>query len=389
MTDYMALQSLYEFDVYPKRDIVLVRGKNAKVWDSEGREYIDCAGGHGTMSVGYCNDEVIAAVNQQMHTLTGCSGTFYNDRKAELLELLISIAPERLTRAFLCNSGTEAIEAALKFARLATGKTNFICAVRGFHGRTFGAMSATHEPRYQEGHAPLVPGFSYVPFNNFERLTAAVTDQTAAIVLEIVQGEGGVNIGTADYFACVQELCRSRGLLLIIDEVQTGFCRTGRMFACEHYGVQPDIMCVAKAIAGGLPMGAVLCSNDITASIGKHGSTFGGNPVVCAAAIAAIRFMQEHNLADAARDKGAFFMSRFPASQLPIVREVRQTGLMIGIELKTKAQPYLQALLQQGILALPAGSNVIRLLPPLTILTEELETAAETLITILKSPLKT
>ena len=384
MTDVRALQSEYELDVYPKRDVVLVRGRNSRVWDSEGREYIDCAGGHGTMSIGHCNEAVISAVTQQMQTLTGCSGTFYNDRKAELLELLISVAPKGLNRAFLCNSGTEAVEAALKFARLTTGKTDFVCAVRGFHGRTFGAMSATHEPKYQKGYAPLVPGFSYVPFNNFERLAAAVTEKTTAVVLEIVQGEGGVHIGEAPFLRNVRELCQTKGVLLIIDEVQTGFCRTGKMFACEHEGIRPDIMCVAKAIAGGLPMGAVLCSDDIKVSVGKHGSTFGGNPVMCAAAVAAIRFMLDYHLADAARDKGEHFRLCFQANDVPVVREVRQIGLMIGIELKAKAQPYLLKLMGLGIIALPAGPNVIRLLPPLTIPQQDLDAAAEALIAILR-----
>lgn len=383
MIDPKTAQKDYELDVYPRRDIVLVRGKNSRVWDSEGREYIDCAGVHGTMSIGYCNEALITAVHRQMETLTGCSGTYYNDRKADLLELLVSVVPNGLTKAFLCNSGTEAVEAAMKFARLTTGKTDFVCAVRGFHGRTMGALSATHEPKYRDGFAPLVPGFTHVPFNNFERLISAVTDTTAAVLLEIVQGEGGVHIGEPEYLQSVQNFCREKGVLLIVDEVQTGFCRTGKMFACEHAGIRPDIMCVAKAMAGGLPMGAAICTNDIKVSVGKHGSTFGGNPVMCAAAIAAIQFMIENRLAEAASEKGAYFMSQFQAQRSPFVREVRQIGLMIGIELKNRVQPYLIELMQQGILALPAGLNVIRLLPPLTIPKEDLATTAEILAEVL------
>ncbi len=383
MSESKDIQARFELDVYPKRDITLVRGKNARVWDSDGREYIDCAGGHGTISVGYCNDAVTAAVHAQMQTLTGCSGTFYNDRKAELLELLLSIAPANLTRAFLCNSGAESIEAALKFARLTTGKTDFVCAVRGFHGRTYGALSATFEPKYREGLSPLLPGFSHVPFNNAEKLASAITDQTAAVLLEIVQGEGGVNIGSREYFEAVSQLCRERGLLLIIDEVQTGFGRTGKMFACEHYGIEPDILSVAKGIAAGLPMGATLCSDKITVSVGKHGSTFGGNPVMCAAAIATIQHLTAHNLAHSAQEKGVAFVARLRAEEIAVVRDVRQLGLMIGIELKTKSQPYLLDLMKAGILALPAGPNVIRLLPPLTIPERDLETACDAVAFVL------
>lgn len=383
MSESKEIQARFELDVYPKRDITLVRGKNARVWDSDGREYIDCAGGHGTISVGYCNEAVTAAVHAQMQTLTGCSGTFYNDRKAELLELLLSIAPTNLTRAFLCNSGAESIEAALKFARLTTGKTDFVCAVRGFHGRTYGALSATFEPKYREGLSPLLPGFSHVPFNNAEKLSSAITDQTAAVLLEIVQGEGGVNIGSREYFEAVSQICRERGVLLIIDEVQTGFGRTGRMFACEHYGIGPDILCVAKGIAAGLPMGATLCSDRVTVSVGKHGSTFGGNPVMCAAAIATIQHLTAHNLALAAQEKGVAFVARLRPAEIAVVREVRQLGLMIGIELKTKSQPYLLDLMKAGILALPAGPNVIRLLPPLTIPDRDLETACDAVAFVL------
>lgn len=383
MSEPKEIQARFELDVYPKRDITLVRGKNARVWDSDGREYIDCAGGHGTISVGYCNDAVTAAVHQQMQTLTGCSGTFYNDRKAELLELLLSIASANLTRAFLCNSGAESIEAALKFARLTTGKTDFVCAVRGFHGRTYGALSATFEPKYREGLSPLLPGFTHVPFNNAEKLASAITDQTAAVLLEIVQGEGGVNVGSREYFEAVVTICREQNVLLIIDEVQTGFGRTGKMLACEHFGIEPDILCAAKGIAAGLPMGATLCSDRISVSVGKHGSTFGGNPVMCAAAIATIRYLVAHDLARAAREKGAAFVTRLRAAELAVVRDVRQLGLMIGIELKTKSQPYLLDLMSAGILALPAGPNVIRLLPPLTIPERDLETACDAVAFVL------
>ena len=376
-TDIIEQQQKYEMDVYPRRNIAIVRGRGSKVWDADGREYVDCIAGHGVANIGHCHPAVIHALEQQARTLITCPGTFYNDQRARLLEKLVSIAPNRLTRAFLCNSGTEAIEAAIKFTRFTTGKPGIICAMRGFHGRTFGAMSATFQPAYKEVFEPLVPGFTFVPFHNADKLEAAVDDNTGAILLEIVQGEGGVNIGRRRFFDHVQQIARKRNLLLIIDEVQTGFGRTGKMFACEHYEIEPDIMCVAKALAGGLPMGAVLCADNVLPPKGKHGSTFGGNPLVCAAALAAIEVIEQDDLVTAAAEKGAYFADRLRAINSPLIREVRHLGLMVGIELKQKVQPFLVALMERGVLALPAGATVLRFLPPLTISTTELNVVAE------------
>lgn len=373
MTDFKELEQTYEFDVYPKREIVLVRGKNAKVWDSEGREYIDCVAGHGVANIGHCNDRVIEALEQQARRLINCPGTFYNDTRARLLEKLVSIAPKGLKRAFLCNSGTETVEAAIKFARFTTKRKEFICAMRGFHGRTMGAMSATFNPEYRKDFEPVVEGFHYVPFNNFEKLAEKVNDQTAGVILEIVQGEGGVHVGREDYFTKVRDLCDERDLLLIVDEVQTGFCRTGKMFASNYFDLEPDILCVAKAIAGGLPMGAVLCSEKVEPPMGKHGSTFGGNPLACAAAIAAIDYMVENRLDEQAREKGDHFVGKLSGHAFANVREIRHLGLMMGIELKEKSTPYLAKLMEKGVLALPAGATVLRFLPPLTISYEELD----------------
>lgn len=384
MTDYIVLHKLYELNVYPKRDLVIVKGDNARVWDNNGIEYIDCIGGHGVVSIGHCNPVIIEAINKQAQLLINCPGTFYNDTRAKLLNKLIDISPSNLKRAFLCNSGAESVEAAIKFARISTGKTDFVCCVRGFHGRTFGAMSATHEPKYKQDSEPVVPGFNFVPFNNVSKLRDAITDKTAGIILELVQGEGGVNIADGEYIASVRKLCNEKKILLIVDEVQTGFCRTGKMFACEHYNLNPDILCLAKAMAGGLPMGAVLCSDKINVPIGKHGTTFGGNPLVCASAIAAIEFMQKENLSQQAHDKGRYFVGKFLSNKLNRVREVRQLGLMIGIELKEKSQPCLVQLIEKKVLALPAGPNVIRLLPPLTISYEELDIVIEKLTEVLR-----
>ena len=381
--NYVELENTYSFDVYPKRDLVIVKGKNAKVWDDKGREYIDCVAGHGVANIGHCNEKVIEAITQQAQQLITCTGIFFNDVRARLLEKLVGIAPKNLTRAFLCNSGAESVEAAIKFARFTTQKTDFVCAMKSFHGRTLGALSATFNPKYKKDFEPLVPGFSFVPFNNFEKLAEKVDKNTAGVILEIIQGEGGVNIGDRDYFSQVRKFCDEMGVLLIIDEVQTGFCRTGKMFAIEHFHLEPDMMCLAKAIAGGIPMGAVLCSEKIKVPLGKHGTTFGGNPLASAAAIAAIDFMIENDLAQQAAEKGKYFIDKFNAQDLSRVRDVRNLGLMIGIELKEKVKPYILKLIEEGVLALPAGTTVLRLLPPLTITYDELDVVLEKLEWIL------
>lgn len=379
MRDYKSIQNRYEFDVYPKREIVLVRGKNARVWDSNGIEYIDCVAGHGVASIGHCNPAVIAAIEEQSRRLITCSNTFYNDQKALLLEKLVAITPQSVRKGFLCNSGAESIEAALKFARFSTGRKKFICAMNSFHGRTLGALSGTFRPAYRKSFEPLVPGFKFVPFNNFAKLAAVVDDDTAGIILEIVQGEGGVRLGEKEYFQKVRQLCDEKGVLLIIDEVQTGFCRTGKFFACQHFDLDPDILCLAKAMAGGLPVGAVLCTDRLKPPKGKHGTTFGGNPLVCAAALAAINFMQERHLDKEAREKGAYLYRILQEIDAPVVREIRHLGLMFGIELKTRVKPYILKLMEAGILTLPAGSTILRLLPPLTIDHKDLEIVGDRL----------
>ncbi|MEW6655145.1 MAG: aminotransferase class III-fold pyridoxal phosphate-dependent enzyme, partial [Bacteroidota bacterium] len=262
-------------------------------------------------------------------------------------------------------------------------RTNFISAMKGFHGRTYGALSATYKKEYRDTFEPLVPGFSFVPYNNFEKLEAAVDDQTAGIILELVQGEGGINIGQKEYFQNVRKLCDEKGIMLIIDEIQTGFCRTGTMFAIDQFGIEADMITVAKSIAGGFPMGALLCSDKIKIEKGKHGSTFGGNPLACAAGTASIDYMIENKLWEQAEAKGKYFKEKLSAFQLSKVRDIRVIGLMIGIELKDKSQPVIVELLGKGILSLPAGTTVLRLLPPLTISYKELAIAVEKLSEVL------
>ena len=373
----------YALEVFPKRDITVVRGEGACVWDDEGRRYIDCVGGIGVASVGHANPAVAEALAEQARVLVSCPGIFYNDVRARLLAELVSIAPPGLTRAFLCNSGAEAVEAAVKLARLATGRAGVVSAMRGFHGRTLGALSATHKKDYRTPFEPLVPGFSFVPFDRVEKLSAAVGEDTAAVILEPVQGEGGVRPASPDYLPAARRICDEAGAVLVFDEIQTGFCRTGRMFACDRYGVAPDVLCLAKAIAGGVPMGAVLAHERLQPPPGRHGTTFGGNPLASAAALAAIRFMREERLAERAEALGARFRERFARHRSARVRAVRQVGLMIGVELRERCRPYLEALADRGILALPAGTTVIRLLPPLVITEAQIDRVADTLAEVL------
>lgn len=384
MKDYKALIEQYEVDVYPRRDVILVKGKDAHVWDEKGNGYIDMAAGISVANIGHANDKVVVAISRQAATLITCPNTYYNDTKALFLEKLFSVVPKNFTKAFLTNSGTEAIEAAIKFARINTKKTKFIAAMKGFHGRTFGALSATYKKEYREGFEPLVPGFNFVPYNNFEKLVELVDDDTAAIILEPVQGEGGINIGHKEYFQKVRKLCDEKNILLIIDEIQTGFCRTGKMFAIEHIGIEADMMTLAKSIAGGFPMGVLLCSDKIKIEKSKHGSTFGGNPLACAAGLASIDFMLESKLWEQAEAKGKYFKEKLEKLELSKVREIRIIGLMIGIELKDKVQPVLEELLKSYIVALPAGTTVLRMLPPLVISYEDLDKVINVLGELLK-----
>lgn len=380
--DLKELERRHSAEVYPKRDLLLVRGEGARVWDDAGREYIDCVGGHGVVLLGHCHPAVVRALAEQSARLITCPGIFYNDRRAELLARLAAITG--LERAFLCNSGAEAVEGAFKFARLSTGRPGIVATMRGFHGRTMGALSATWNKKYRQPFEPLVPNFAHVPYDRIAAMEKAVGDDTAAVIVEVVQGEGGVRPGSGEYFRALRRLCDERGALLIVDEVQTGFGRTGKMFAFQHYDLVPDILCVAKGMAGGVPMGAVMIGPRVTGlHSGVHGSTFGGNPLACAAALATIEVLEKENLAAQAADKGAYLLERLRAVDSSVVREVRGLGLMVGVELRVRARPYLEALMQRGVLALPAGPTVIRLLPPLTISYEELDTVAAALDQVL------
>ena len=371
----MAWESQYESGVYGKQPLVLVRGEGAHIWDLDGTEYIDCVGGHGAANVGHAHPAVVEAVTRQAQRLFLAPNGFYNDLRASLLAELIRVAPTGLTRAFLCNSGTEAVEAALKFARLSTGRTKIVATMRSFHGRTTGALSATWRKEYREPFKPLVPGFEFVPYNRLDRMAQAVDDETAAVIVEVVQGEGGVNPGSAEFLQGVETLCHEHGALFIVDEVQTGFGRTGKLFACEHHDLHPDLMTLAKSMAGGIPMGATLIGERVGTLPGHvHGSTFGGNPLACAAALATLDVMEREHLPERAARLGARLLSGLQAIDSPLIRQVRGLGLMVGVELRGRSAKYLAALAQEGVLALPAGATVMRFLPPLVISEEDIET---------------
>ncbi len=390
MSTIMERESIYTSGVYGKRPVAIVRGQGALLWDADGREYVDCVGGQGVANIGHGRPEIAAALAAQAQRLITCPEIFYNDVRTNLLERLARITPAGLTHTFLCNSGTEAVEGALKFARLATGRTGIIATLRGFHGRSMGALSATWEPHYREPFAPLVPGVTHMRYNNLEAAEAAINAETAAVLIELVQGEGGVHVADVAYIQALAALCHERGSLLIVDEVQTGFGRTGTLFACEQYDVQPDILCLAKSLGGGVPIGAVCLGDRVMESgrivKGAHGSTFGGNPLACAAAMATLDIIEQEDLPAHAAKLGAHALERLRGLQSPLIREVRGRGLLIGIELKKRVQPYLEALCERGILALPAGPNVLRLLPPLVITQEQLDHAIDVIAELLSAP---
>jgi acetylornithine/LysW-gamma-L-lysine aminotransferase len=378
-------ESRFTSGVYTKRPIAIVRGKGAHVWDETGKEYIDCVGGQGAANVGHANAAVAEAIAQQARTLISLTEVFYNDKRAAMEEKLVAISPNHADRVYLCNSGTEAIEAAIKFARFSTGRSGIVAMMRAFHGRTMGALSATWEPKYRDPFLPLVPDFSHIPFDNLDKARQAITDRTAGVLVEVVQGEGGVRLASQEFLLGLQELCRERGALLIVDEVQTGFGRTGKMFASEHFGLQGDLVALAKSIAGGLPMGAVLMGERVKKLEPLiHGSTFGGNPLACAAGLAAIDFIQKENLPARAAELGAYTLGRLQRIESPMIREVRGMGLLLGVELKQKVTPYLMALLERGVLALPAGPNVLRLLPPLVIEKPDLDIVVDQIEKVLQ-----
>ncbi len=369
---------------FKPRDVTFVRGEGARLWDETGRRYLDCTAGFGVASLGHSHPALVSAIREQAGRLLSCTPSYGNDQRAAYLRELAAVLPAGLERMFLCNSGTEAVEAALKIARLVSRRPEVVACLRGFHGRTMGALSATHDRKYREPFAPLVPGFTHVPYGNSDKLADAVTDRTSAVILEVVQGEGGVRPATTEFLLSARALCDERGALLIVDEVQTGFGRTGALFACQHSGLAPDLLCLAKGIAGGVPMGAVAIGARVPdLPAGAHGSTFGGNPLACAAARATLRTLVDEQIPQRVRENGTWLLERLRALESARIRDVRGLGLLVGIELKEPAGPFLQALLERGIVALAAGPTVIRLLPPLVITRAELEEAVDAIEAVL------
>jgi acetylornithine/LysW-gamma-L-lysine aminotransferase len=367
--DVRTIEGRYTSGVYPKRELVLVRGEGAYVWDEAGRRYLDATGGQGAALLGHNPPAVRAALWKQMQRLMVCPEIFYNDQRAALLWALQEVLPgNREWRIFLCNSGAEAVEAALKFARLRTGRSEIIAARRAFHGRTMGALSATWNPAYRQPFEPLVPGFRHIPFNDVAALEAAIGPQTAAVILEPIQGEGGVWPADPAFLQAARALCDRFGALLIFDEVQTGCGRTGRWFAAEHFGVVPDLLALGKGLAGGFPIGALAFPAEWGAMpAGAHGSTFGGNPMACAAARATLETIHRERLVERAERLGADFLERLRQLRSPLIREVRGLGLMVGVSLRVRATPVLRQLMAQGVLALPGGPDTVRFLPPLIV----------------------
>lgn len=380
----------YDSGVYNKHEVVMVRGQGAQVWDENGKAYIDCVVGYGVATIGHSHPDVVKAVQEQAARLMVMPQTLPNDKRAEFLQELVSVLPQGLERVFLCNSGTEAMEAAKKFAITGTGRKRFVSMKRGFSGRSLGALAFTWEPKYREPFGDAVDNrnVDFVTYGDIEGLRAAVTEETAAVILEPVQGEGGVRPASPEFLQEARRITKEKGALLILDEIQTGFCRTGKMFASEHSGVIPDGMTLAKAMAGGVPIGAFVMTQEVANKMpsGGHGTTFGGNPLSMAAGVAAIRAMKREGMAEQAREKGEYMMEKLRAIGSPKIREVRGLGLMIGVELKEKSAPYIHALEHdEGVLTLAATPLVVRFLPPATITKEQIDQVVAAFERVLKN----
>ena len=369
-------------------EAVFVSGEGCWLTDSSGRRYLDLSSAQGVAMLGHCHPRVTAAIARQASTLALCPNYLYNDVRAAFAEALTSVLPSHLPHVFLANSGAEAVDGALKFARLVTKRSAFVATNKGFHGRTFGALSVTWEPKYRDGFQPLLET-RHVPFNDAAALDAAIGDSTAAVILEVVQGESGVNIGTAGFLQTAERLCRERGALLIVDEIQTGFGRTGRWFACEHAGIAPDIICMAKGLGGGFPMGAMAYTARVREALsqGAHGSTFGGSPLACAAGLAAIGAYRDEGLIPRSAELGADMLNalRTGLAGVATVRDIRGLGLMLAIELRSKVAPVLKSLMvEHGVIGLPAGPTVLRLLPPLVLTRDEMDLGVRAVIAAIR-----
>ena len=375
----------------PKRaEITFARGEGAWLFDTDGNRFLDFTSSQGIAMLGYSHPDLAAALSGQAETLTSLSSFLYGETRGRFYAKLSEVLPDYLPYAFLLNSGTETIETALKLARITTGRANLVAASKAFHGRTSGSLALTWNARNLDVFGPLLPGVSHIPYNNVDALQDVVTEETAGVFLEVVQGEGGVNLGTPEFLQAVQQRCRETGALLIADEIQTGIGRTGKWFAIEHHNLKPDILCTAKGLGGGFPIGAVAFGGRVQKYIfvGIHGSTFGGNPLACASGLAALTAYQKYDLIGHSARMGAYLLDALQTTLrgIRIVREIRGLGLMIGIELRSRAAPILRTMLEDHrILLLNAGPRVLRLLPPLIITRQQADMVVAALAAVLKA----
>lgn len=384
----------YLFNTYNRFPVVLVKGRGAKVWDSEGKEYLDFLGGIAVNILGHCHPKIVVAIQKQAQRLIHVSNFYHIEPQIKLAKLLVKNS--FADKVFFCNSGAEANEAAIKLARkyskenYGEGRYEIISTINSFHGRTFASLTATGQEKFQKGFEPLVPGFKHIPFDDADALKTAIDKQTCAVILEPIQGEGGVRLPSDDYFKNVRQICDENNLLLILDEVQTGMGRTGKLFAYEHYGIKPDIMTLAKGLGGGVPIGALLAIEKVTSAFqpGSHASTFGGNPLVCASAIATLdTILEDGYLLDHCRRLGRYFREQLLKIKLKyhdIVLDVRGKGLIIGMELTKDGAPFVKECLEHGLLINCAAGNVLRFTPPLIIKEDEIDKSIDILKEVFK-----
>jgi acetylornithine/LysW-gamma-L-lysine aminotransferase len=365
----------YLGNLYQRFPVTIEKGLGSHVWDTDNNEYIDCMGGYGVALVGHRNERVVNAIKSQIDKVITVHSSFYNKTREEFLQTLIDIAPSGLSQVHLNNSGAESIEAAIKFARKFTGKKKMVAMKGSYHGKSMGALSLTFNPKYREPFQPLVEKVSFSPYGDVNALRDVVDKDTAFVILEPIQGESGIHVPPEGFLQEVRKICNENDSLLIFDEIQSGLGRTGSMWASEHWKTVPDIMCLAKGIAGGVPMGATLVRPDILAVMkkGEHSSTFGGNPLACAAGTATLHALTQDGLIENAKSMGEKFSHGLEElkSKHKIIREVRGKGLMIGVELKFEVKDILMEGIKNGLLLLYSGRNILRFLPPLVISEED------------------
>ncbi len=370
-------------NLYQRFPVTIEKGLGAHVWDVNGKEYLDCMGGYGVALVGHRNQRVVDAIKTQLDKIITVHSSLYNKTREEFLENLIKIAPSKLSQVHLNNSGAESVEAAIKFARKFTGKTGMIAMKGSYHGKSMGALSLTFNPKYRKAFQPLVEKTSFSTYGDIDELRSCVDQDTGFIIVEPIQGESGIIVPPDGFLQEVRKLCDEKNIVLIFVEIQSGFGRTGKMWASEHWNTVPDIMCLAKGIAGGIPMGATIVRPDILACIqkGEHSSTFGGNPISCSAGTASIQALTEDGLVKNAENMGKIFIEKLEQlkNKHKIIREVRGKGLMIGLEIKFEVKDILLEGIENGILLLYSGRNILRFLPPLVISEEDITKVINTL----------